>query len=83
MTSDLMPLLVVLLVVCCIALIWFYMDAQEEKTQPTAIKTDNREQVIDMLSRVSDHFTLSVYQKVYDIKTREIESKRRAHRKPH
>ena len=83
MTSDMLPLLVIVLVVCCIALIWFYLDAQQEDAGPKELNTENREQVIEMLAQVGDHFTMSIYQKVYNIDTREIESKKRAIKKHH
>jgi hypothetical protein len=37
----------------------------------------DREQVIDMLTKVEDKFALSIYKKVYNISDEEIANKRR------
>lgn len=37
----------------------------------------DREQIIDMLTKVEDKFTLSIYKKVYNISDKEIANRRK------
>ena len=38
---------------------------------------ENRDKIVEMLSKVQDHFSLNTYKKVYQITDREIEEKKK------
>ena len=39
---------------------------------------DDRDEVIQMLAKVDDHFALGVYKRIYQISEKEIEEKKKA-----
>ena len=70
--------MVVWFTVCCIALIWFMYDARVGLSRSPSMKCKDREQVLEMLTKVSDQFSLSVYKRAYNITDEEISEKKKA-----
>jgi len=77
MTSAQITTLVVLLVVCCFSLIWSFLQARQEKIQVPATKVNDKEEILEMLTRVEDQFSLSVYKNTYNISDNQIAEKRK------
>lgn len=69
-------LLVGLLVACCGAFTWLFLKIHRVKKQTLANKLNDREQILEMLTSVSDQSALSVYKNAYKIEDFEIAEKR-------
>jgi cephalosporin-C deacetylase-like acetyl esterase len=78
MTGVQIAFLVGVLAACAIALIWMLLRARPEKTRTSGDNLGDREQILEMLTRVSDRSGLSAYQKAYNITDQEIMEKRKA-----
>ena len=59
--------LIVVLAGCCVVMIWLLRDANLPQTRKPADQIKDREQVAEMLDKVKDQSSLTVYRKVYDI----------------
>lgn len=70
-------LFVLLLVSCCVALVWLLADARRGiKTHPVK-QLGDREQILEMTTGMGDYSSLSVYKKAYNISDSEIAAKRK------
>lgn len=67
MTAVQILFLIVVLAGCCLAIVWLLRDAQLPQTRKPTDQINDREQIEEMLTKVKDQSTLSVYKKVYDI----------------
>ena len=71
-------LMVVWFIVCCVALAWFIYDARVVLSKSPSLNCTDRAQVLEMLTKVSDQSSLSVYKRAYKITNEEIIEKRRS-----
>ena len=70
-------LIILWFIVCCVALAWFIYDARVGLSKSPSMNCKGREQILEMLTKVSDQFSLSVYKRAYNITDEEISEKRR------
>ena len=67
MTAVQILFLIVVLAGCCAVIVWLLRDAQLPQTRKPTDQINDREQIAEMLTKVKDQSTLSVYKKVYDV----------------
>ncbi len=66
MTTAQITFLLVILAVCCGGLAWLYLDARWKNPEPTP-KMDDNTLMPEMLTKLDDQFSRSIYQKALDI----------------
>ena len=77
LTSAQMAFVIGILAVCSIALAWLVVDSRRGTGRPVAGKTDDREQMLEMLAKVEDNLSLTAYKKAYRIRDEEIIAKKK------
>jgi hypothetical protein len=65
-------LMAVWFVASCIGLIWLLIDARQSKTESHPNSLKDQEQVLEMLARVGDQFSLSIYKKAYKMSNNDM-----------
>lgn len=78
MTSTQAALLAILLAVCFLGLVWLLVGAHQPKSNDPGKNLSDRATILEMLTKVSDQASLSVYKKVYSIQDNEITEKSKA-----